>query len=138
MSSKAVRDAFRTKLAAVMPAGFAFADSVNTAQQKDAATVYMTAEFMPPMATRMSLGDPGNDWWKEIGSVHVICRVPRGDGVGGLIDPEAALGTVADALRGQRFGGVLVTEVDPVDTANSDDSHFRALIAVRYWFKYRG
>jgi hypothetical protein len=138
MSSKAVRDAFRAKLDAVMPVGFTFKDSINTARQDDAATVYMTADFLPPMSTRLSLGNPGNDWWKETGTVHVVCRVVRGDGVGGATDPEAALATVGAALLGQRFDGVLVTEVDAVDTAGSDDSHFRAVLAVRYWFKYRG
>lgn len=138
MSSKAVRDAFRTKLAAVMPSGFTYKDSVNTSRQDDAATVYMTADFMPPVNRRLSLGSPGNDWFKEIGSVHVVCRVARGDGVGGSTDPEAALATVGAALLGQRFDGVLVDEVDAVDTSGNDDSHFRAVLAVRYSFKYRG
>lgn len=138
MSSKAVRDAFRTKLESVMPAGFAFKDSINTARRDDAATVYMTADYLPPVCQRLSFGNPGNDWWKEIGTVHVICRVVRGDGLGGATDPEAALAAVGAALLGQRFDGVLANEVDAVDTTGSDDSHFRAVLAVRYWFKYRG
>jgi hypothetical protein len=139
MSSKAVRDAFRTKLAAIAPGAVPFKDSVNTARQDDANTPYITADFAGGSEIRLSTGDPGNDWWKETGTVLVVARVPRGNGLGGTTDPEVALTTVGDALRGATLSGtVRVLETDPIDTSGSDDTHFRAVLPVRYVYYRRG
>lgn len=138
MSSKTVRDAFRTKLAAVQPAGFPFKDSTNTARQDDAGASYITADFPGGSEIRLSTGNPGNDWWKETGAVLVIARAPRGNGLGGATDPEVAIAAVTDALRGAVFDGVRVLETDPFDTSGSDDTHFRAVLPVRYVYYRRG
>lgn len=82
MSGDPLRDAFRTKLAAIKTSAsiaWDIIDTVNTSEDPDVSAPYIDLEF--PGSTpeqQASWGNPGNNWQNEEGQVTVKVHTPLG------------------------------------------------------------
>lgn len=91
MSSRAVREAFRTQVAALLQPAFAYVESVNVATQSKALPArWYTLDFLAADDARMSLGRP--TLFRESGSVVVMIFTEQQIG-----DAEGT--TAADTVR---------------------------------------
>lgn len=134
MAHSTVRDAFRTKLAAILPVGWTYVETVNTTNHQDAAAKWMTLEFLGGTERAAALGDPGNNRHVEEGVVLIELRSVMG---AGYADLESACDTIRAGFRQWRSGHVKVHGVDPPLTME-DPPHFRAQVAVAYEFSTFG
>lgn len=100
-------------------------------------TPHIEIEYPITNESQLTLGDPGNNFYRQEGVFRLIVNEVRGLGASrarGWADELAAL------FRGQTFSSVACFDVDgPVeDESNDDGAWFKLAIAVRYWFYVTG
>lgn len=133
MASATVREAFRTRLAAVLPSGWVYVETVNGTARTDTGTKFITLEFAAGFERQISIGSPGSNLHRETGTVLVHLFKPA---AGGNSDLESAADTVRTGFRGYRSGTVRVFGVAPADTGPGadDGGWFRATVPIEYEF----
>lgn len=103
MAGDPLRDAFRTKLAAIVAAAsipWPVQDTLNTGTQPDAAASFIDLEFNGGQETEYTFGAPGSNLWKETGQVMVRLYPARNIGHD-LLETYAL--AIRNALRHARF-----------------------------------
>lgn len=104
MADDPVRAAFRSELATIKTAGsiaWETKDVENVYAAADGLTSFLALEFVPAgPARRMSVGNPGNDYFDERGTVYVRLVAPLNAGRATIEDYAAK---VYAAFRGRIF-----------------------------------
>jgi len=134
MAHSTVRTAFRTQIAAVLPVGWTYVETVNSTTHTDAGTKWITLEFLGGVERVVSIGGAGNNRHLEEGVVLIELRALIG---AGNSDLESACDTIRAGFRELRSSHVKVYGVDPPLTLE-DPPHYRAQIAVTYEFSNFG
>ena len=133
MSSAAVRTAIRDRLAANFDSA-PIVETINVNAVPDYQP-WVALDFLAGTEDIASIGDPGQNLYRESGTVQIHVFVPSGTG-------DTLAVTYADQIRavfrGQSWDGVQVQGVDPPQTGDGseDGSWFRASIAFDYDFDF--
>ena len=148
MPSSAVYEAVKGRLDANPISGWGFYEpnDARGTTPKDASP-FIAYEFPASTSEQITIGSPGQNTWRETGSLRFVVAMPRGV----FTDPATGLGTlggigpglaVAEALRALfrnlQDGALRFWELSPpvTDDANADGSYFRLTIAGAYWFDF--
>ena len=134
MSHSTVRDAFRSRLAAVLPGVWDFVETVNSTNRNDAADKWVTLEVIGGAEQVVGIGGAGNNRHLETGVVLIQLYAVAG---AGHADVEGACDTIRAGFRQYRSGYLKVNGCDPPITME-DPPWFRAQIAVPYEFDTYG
>jgi hypothetical protein len=137
MAGDPLRDAFRTKLQAIIAAAaiaWPFRDTINTGDQPPAAGGYVDMEFHGGQEDEQSWGSPGDDRYKETGQVMVRLFPPRNTGHD---TAEVYALALRNGFRGARFamtggGSVKITAVSPMGGGFVDAAWWCETIAIQY------
>jgi hypothetical protein len=136
MSARAVRQAFRSELAAAISSGAISAPFLETVNRKvrneDRPDEWITAEFFGGEEEQVGTGAATERLFRERGAVffHVLTLAGKGD--------DRAI-EIADEIRAvfraaKLAGGTTVERVAPPDTGDGDDdgTFFRASVEIQY------
>lgn len=97
---------------------------------------FVALEFPGAGAQQWSIGDPGNNAWREDGAFMLHLCVPTGTGGE---QARAWSDDLAAIFRGKEFDFVVCHEVmPPVPSESPDGLFYRLSSAVRYHYEYRG
>jgi hypothetical protein len=94
---------------------------------------FVQVQFPFGREEQRSIGDPGNNWFREEGAIRFVLSTPIGEGI-------AAAATIADELRtlmrNKRFDGVRTYEAQPIviDDRSDKPGYLVTAFAVAYDF----
>lgn len=137
MAGDPLRDAFRTKLAAVLTAAsipWPLQDTLNTGNQPDVQGSFIDLDFAGGQETQFTYGAPGSNFWKETGQVMIRLLPARNIGH----DLAEAYGlAIRNAFRHARFTmttgqRVRVDSVAPMGGGFVDAGWWCETVAVAY------
>lgn len=109
MSSSAVRTAVRARLATNWNTTPIY-NVTNEFPNPTEETAFVALEFPGGFEEQASIGSPGSNIWREVGTFMIHVLVPAGTG------ESTALGyadTIRTIFRGQQFDGVRCYAADP-------------------------
>lgn len=94
---------------------------------------FVVLEFPGAVASQWTIGDPGNNAWREDGAFMLHIGIPSGSG-------DAAARDFADQLaalfRGQSFGGVTCWECNPPTPGRRVGNIAMFSFGTRYHYEY--
>lgn len=133
MGRLAVYNAFRSRLAANLPAGLKIIEVNGEAETPADGSSFVTLQFPVTNERNASVGAPGNNRWRVEGVARIVISVPRGRGLGQMLTYADAL---AAAFRGKTFSDIETYEVDgPIfDDGSDDGNYFVASLVIVYRF----
>lgn len=132
MASKTVSDAVKAYLAANFSTCPVYELSAQFEPPPDG-SAFVQVQYPFGREEQMSVGDPGNNWFREEGALRLVVNTPAGDGV-------AVAAALADELRAlfrnKRFDGVRTFEAQPITLDDGSDQlgYFQGSFAVAYEF----
>lgn len=134
MASKAVIDAVEARLAANWTRTPVV--SLNRGQEPQDGTAFLRATYVDPRERQFTLGDPGNNVWKEEGTIRLVLEAKNGIGA-----EQAATwcDELAVLFRGQYFAGVQCFEAvsPPFDNATKGN-YYELPVRVRFTYFRNG
>lgn len=130
MARKAVVDAFAARLASVWTTT-PIREMNATAKTPLDGSAFVMLQFWVTDERQMSIGAPGNNVFREEGEALIKIFVPRGSGLGTMLDYAD---TLAGHFRSKSFGGVLTHEVTgpSYDDDNDNGAYFEGDLNVFY------
>jgi hypothetical protein len=138
MASKTVKDAVAARAASVWPHTPIRVTNTTAAVPEDLGA-FLIVQFHAADENQITIGQPGNNKFREQGGIRFILCIPIGSGT----DPwDARIDQLRSDFRAKQFGTPTVTTwaaSPPVDNDQSDyESYFEIAFVVPYFFDLVG
>lgn len=100
-------------------------------------SAFLQVSYPAANNTQITVGDPGNNLWRENGAFRLALFARRGEGIAGA---RVWMAELADLFRGKKFDGVQCwgPTSPALDDRNEEGVYFILSIAVPYQADYFG
>ena len=139
MAQGAVISAVEGRLGGALPGALADMPVVGVltpSSRPAGAGAFLLVQYPVTNAQQLTIGAPGDNWWRDEGVFTVAVHQPKAKFALALAQADE----IAALFRGQQFNGVACWAPQ---SARFDDENDRGLytvasVAVPYWYDYRG